>query len=91
MQAEPDDAEQPDPLEAAVDDAIAVCDGDVRAALRAALVYNEFLERKLDMMRGMISSGYTRGRVSPASAASAKLDEWREISAGGDQKDDDIN
>lgn len=24
--------------------AIAVCDGDVRAALRAALIYNEFLE-----------------------------------------------
>jgi hypothetical protein len=29
----------------------------------------------------MVSSGFTRGKVSPARAASAKLDEWREISA----------
>ena len=91
MQAEPDNAAQTDPLEAAVDDAIAVCDGDVRAALRAALVYNEFLERKLDMMRGMVSTGYTRGKVSPAVGASAKLDDWREISSGVDRKDDDAN
>jgi hypothetical protein len=86
MQAEPNNAAPPDPLEAAVDDAVAVCDGDVRAALRAALIYNEFLERKLEMMRGMVSSGYTRGKLSPARAASAKLDEWREISAGQHQK-----
>jgi hypothetical protein len=88
MQAEPDKAERTDPLEAAVEHAIALCDGDVRAALRAALVYNEFLERKLDMMRGMVSSGYTRGKVAPARGASAKLDEWREVSAGGDRKDE---
>jgi hypothetical protein len=49
-----------DPLEVAVDQIIAVCDGDMRAALRAALIYNEFLERKLDVMRGMVSSGYSR-------------------------------
>jgi hypothetical protein len=71
-----------DTLEVAVDAAIALCDGDVRAALRAALVYNEFLERKLDMMRGMVSTGFTRGKVSPARGASEKLDEWREISSG---------
>ena len=70
-----------DPIEEAVDQAIAVCDGDARAALRAALVYNEFLERKIDLMRGMVSSGFTRGKISPARAASEKLDEWREISA----------
>jgi len=53
----------PDFLEAAVDQAIAICDGDVRAALRAALVYNDFLERKLETMRGMVSSGYTRRKI----------------------------
>jgi len=74
--------ETPDPIEAAVEQAIAICDGDVRAALRAALVYNEFLERKNDMMRGMVSAGFTRGRISPARRASEKLDQWREISAG---------
>jgi hypothetical protein len=69
-----------DEIESSVDAAIAICDGDVRAALRAALVYNEFLERKLDEFRTMISAGFTRGRISPARRASEKLDEWREIS-----------
>ena len=71
--------EIPDPIEAAVDQAIAICDGDVRAALRAALVYNEFLEWKVEIMRGVVSAGFTRGKVTPARAASAKLDDWREI------------
>jgi hypothetical protein len=65
------------PLETAVDEAIDVCDGDMRAALRAALIYNGFLERKLDMMRGMVSSGYSRGKISPARKASEKVDDWR--------------
>ena len=72
----------PDSLEAAVDQAIAIYDGDVRATLRAPLGYNDFLERKLETMRGMVSSGYTRGKISPERAASQKLDEWRDISHG---------
>jgi hypothetical protein len=75
-------ASNPDPLEEAVDQAIALCEGDVRAALRAALVYNDFLERKLETMRGMVSLGYTRGKISPESAASQKLDDWRDTSRG---------
>ena len=75
-------------LEREVDEAIAVCDGDVRAALMAALVYNCFLERKLERMRGMISSGYARQRIRPSRAASAKLDAWREVSSEGGGKDD---
>ena len=73
-----------DDIETQVDAAILLCDGDVRAALTASLVYNQFLERKLDQFRNMISSGYTRRRVSPAQKASDKLDQWREISAGKD-------
>jgi hypothetical protein len=73
-----------DTLEADVDAAIALCDGDVRAALRAALVYNDLLERKLETMRAMVSSGYTRGKISPSRAASQKLDDWRDISRGDD-------
>ena len=55
-------------LEREVDEAVALCDGDLRAALMAALVYNSFLERKLERMRGMISSGYTRQRIAPGRA-----------------------
>jgi hypothetical protein len=79
-----------DTLEPDVDAAIAVCDGDVRAALRAALIYNDFLERKLETMRTMVSSGYTRGTISPGRAASQKLDDWRDISRGDDDKPEDL-
>jgi hypothetical protein len=41
----------PDTLEADVDAAIALCDGDVRAALRASLVYINFLEHELETTR----------------------------------------
>jgi hypothetical protein len=73
-----------DELDVQVDAAIALCDGDVRAALAAALIYNEFLERKLDEFRNMISSGYTRRKIPPTQKASEKLDRWREILAGKD-------
>jgi len=43
--------EAPDALESDVDAAIALCDGDVRAALRAALLYNQFLEHELEAVR----------------------------------------
>jgi hypothetical protein len=36
----------------------------------------------LDIMRGMVSSGYTRGKILPDRAASQKLDDWRDISRG---------
>ena len=77
-----------DTLEADVDAAIALCNGDVRAALRAALVYNDFLERKLETMRAMVSSGYTRRKISPGRALSQKLDDWRDISRGNEKPED---
>ena len=39
--------EQDDELEAAVDQAIAVCGGDMRAAVRALIVANNFLESEI--------------------------------------------
>jgi hypothetical protein len=36
-----------DAYDAAVDDAIAACNGDLRGALKALIVANEFLERDL--------------------------------------------
>jgi hypothetical protein len=44
-----------DPYEAAVDDAIATCNGDLRGALKALIIANEFLER--DLKRAMASDG----------------------------------
>ncbi len=39
--------QQDDGLEAAVDQAIAACGGDMRAAVRALIVANNFLESEL--------------------------------------------
>jgi hypothetical protein len=69
----------PETLERDLDAAIALCDGDVRAALRAVFVYNRFLEHELETMRAIVSAGYARGKLSPSRAASKKLDDWREL------------
>jgi hypothetical protein len=44
---------EPDRLEVAADEAIAACGGDVREALKAAIVANE-------QLRASVSNGYTR-------------------------------
>ena len=44
-----------DPYESAVDDAIATCNGNLRGALKALIIANEFLER--DLERALASDG----------------------------------
>jgi hypothetical protein len=82
--AEPN-PETPDPLDVALEQAVAICDGDVRAALRAALVANSFLTAEVERLTAeverltrAVSFGFLRKK--PARRASEKLDEWREIS-----------
>nr|WP_083543451.1 hypothetical protein [Bradyrhizobium sp. CCGE-LA001] len=52
----------PNRLEAAADEVIAACGGDAREAVKALIVANEFLERRLEELA---SPGYARGRVLP--------------------------
>jgi hypothetical protein len=78
-------SEASDPVEAAVEQAIAICDGDVRAALRAALVANSFLMDEVERLTRAASFGFARGRTSPARRASERLERWREISAGNEE------
>ena len=54
--------EQDDGMEAAVDQAIAVCDGDPRAAVRALIVANSLLESEIADLKKAVSHAYTRGR-----------------------------
>ena len=54
--------EQDDGLEAAVEKAIAVCDGDPRAAVRALIVANNLLEAEIADLKKAVSHAYTRGR-----------------------------
>jgi hypothetical protein len=55
----PDDA-----YEATIDEVIATCGGDIRAALKALLVANEFLEAELNASQQAISAGYARGKLA---------------------------
>jgi hypothetical protein len=63
----PEEAEVSEPdLEAEVDEGIRICGGDVRAALRATLVANSYLEVELERLTKAISTGFARGRIRKA-------------------------
>jgi hypothetical protein len=68
MSPNPNPAPQPDAdhdadhLELAADQAIEACDGDMRAALKAALVACGCLESEVKQLQAAVSSGYARGR-----------------------------
>jgi hypothetical protein len=51
-----------DRLEAATEQAISTCRGDVRAALKAMIVANEFLESEVRELKQAVSQAYVRGR-----------------------------
>ena len=73
----------PNLLDAAVKQAIAICDGDVHAALRASLIANSFLADEVERLTKEVSVGFVR--FSPAQRASERLNLWREISAGSEE------
>ena len=52
-------------LEAATDQAIAACRGNVRDAVKALIVANEFLEMEMKQLQAAVSNGYARGRFEP--------------------------
>lgn len=57
----PSDADR---LEVAVDQAIAACGGDVRAAIKALIVANEFYEAEYGKLVAKVSRGYARGEAA---------------------------
>jgi hypothetical protein len=58
-QSRPEDG---DGLEAAVDQAIAACGGDMRSAIRALIVANDYLESEVTELMKAVSQAYVRGR-----------------------------
>jgi hypothetical protein len=77
--AQPSEPDVTATLDSEVEEAISLCDGDVRAALRAMLVANTFLAAQLDELTRAVSSGFTRRKTSSSRQASEKLDRWREF------------
>jgi hypothetical protein len=66
MSAAPEATTPPLDLEAAADEAIAACGGDLRETVKALIIANDFLETQLDEVRSKVSTGYARGRLAPA-------------------------
>jgi hypothetical protein len=60
--AAPNPQGEADRLEAVTDEAIAACGGDLRAALKAMIVANEFLESEVCELMQAVSHAYARGR-----------------------------
>jgi hypothetical protein len=54
--------EDHDGLEAAVDQAISACGGDLRSTIRALIVANEYLETEVGELMKAVSHAYARGR-----------------------------
>ena len=60
--AAPNQEADADRLEAAADQAIAACGGDVRDAVKALIVANEFPESEVCELMQAVSHAYMRGR-----------------------------
>ncbi len=56
------DAAEDDGLEAAVNQAVAACGGDMRSAIRALIVANDYLESEVGELMKAVSHAYARGR-----------------------------
>lgn len=63
MPFSPEPSPQPtDELEAAVDQAISACGGDLRVTIRALIVANDYLENEVAELMKAVSHAYARGR-----------------------------
>ena len=62
MSSDPQAKIAEDDLEIAIDQAIAICDGDLRATIRALIVANDFLESEVRELMKAVSHAYARGR-----------------------------
>jgi hypothetical protein len=49
-------------LDAAIDQAIAACEGDLRATIGALIVANSFLETEVEELKKAVSHAFVRGR-----------------------------
>jgi hypothetical protein len=56
--------EESDGLEAAVDQAISACGGNMRETIRALIVANEYLESEVAELMKAVSRAYARGRFN---------------------------
>jgi hypothetical protein len=61
---QPDPLAESDRLDLAADQAIAACAGDMRSAIRALILANDYLEHRNRELAQYISVGFVRGQIS---------------------------
>ena len=52
-----------DRLDQATEQAIAACKGDMRSAIRALILANDYLEYEIEEILASVSKGFLRGRL----------------------------
>ena len=57
--------------EQACDQAIAMCDGNMRSTIKALIMANEYLEAELTELQAAVSSGCVAARSRPAKSDAA--------------------
>ena len=57
--------------ELACDQAIAMCDGNLRSTIKALIMANEYLEAELEELQAMVSSGCVPAGLSGAESDAA--------------------
>ena len=57
--------------EQACDQAIAMCDGNLRSTIKALIMANEYLEAELAELQAAVSSGCVSARSQPAKSDAA--------------------
>jgi hypothetical protein len=62
---EPNPQTELERLDAATNQAIAACGGDMRSAIRALILANEYLEYEVCELMKAVSRGYPRGELTP--------------------------
>jgi hypothetical protein len=62
MSAGTEPKRQDDELEAAIDEAIVTSGGDMRVAIRALIIANDYLESEVKELAKAVSRAYVRGR-----------------------------
>jgi hypothetical protein len=70
-------AQDADGLEAAVDQDIAACGGDMRSTIRALIVANEYLETEVGELMKAVSHAFVRGRFIPIPARIGRVNSLR--------------
>ena len=69
--SEPSSQSEISRYEQACDQAIAMCDGNLRSTIKALIMANEYLEAELRELQAAISSGCIPGKLSEANSNAA--------------------